>query len=620
MKIQYKLSLPLTGMILLFFLIIQIFLTASLRGYEEYIIHLEEETLLEGYQKELRSATEVAVTLIQDIYETPGLGNEEKMEIARKAVRHLRFGKDGYYYAYRAGSGENLIHGLTPANEGKSFWDLQSPDKTQYIIRDLDAAAREGSLFVTFYWSKPGEEEGLVFPKLGTAMMVPGTDIWVGTGAYIDDIDSVILSRNTELAENTDRMRLRLLIIMIGAAVILFAFILRLIHRVIAPVANLSRVAMASEGTDFSVIPQVTERKFSDEITILETSFRDLFQNFSSVITGIQKSAGDSLESSARMTDAIADIQESLIESGDSFQGIAAAEKQLATEADLNLKLSNDLKDFTENTKSLALKQTEEVEDAARSIGSMQREVESVASGIESFHSITGDLDQNARGGEESIGQAVRSLEKADQAAGTIHEAIAMINDLTEQTNILAINASIEAARAGSVGDGFGVVANEIRTLAENSRSNMEDISAQLKDIALSIRVSRDYTNQADSTFRKIRKLSDEVILGTEQIASHTSSIRSVSQDVARLLQNLIDGSSQTSESSLNAVEKVHDLSESATELSQLALNLQKTLEAVESRYRLIQDQSSSIREESDRNTRKMEDLSRSVSSFKTGA
>ena len=64
---------------------------------------------------------------------------------------------------------------------------------------------------------------------------------------------------------------------------------------------------------------------------------------------------------------------------------------------------------------------------------------------------------------------------------------------------------------------------------------------------------------------------------------------------MARLLQNLVDGSIQKSKSSLNAVEKVHDLSESASELSQLAQNLQKTLDVVEDRYRHIQEQSSRI-------------------------
>ena len=97
-------------MILLFFLIIQAFLTTGLRRYEEYyIMDLEEKTLLEGYQKELRSATGLAVTFIQNIYATPGLGDEEKLGIARKAVGSLRFGSDGYYSAYRAGTGENLI-------------------------------------------------------------------------------------------------------------------------------------------------------------------------------------------------------------------------------------------------------------------------------------------------------------------------------------------------------------------------------------------------------------------------------------------------------------------------------------------------------------------------------
>ena len=74
-------------------------------------------------------------------------------------------------------------------------------------------AANDGSLFVEFYWSKPGEDPELVFPKLGTAMMVPGTEIWIGTGAYIDDVEKKMSQNDAELAETISVFRQRLIII-----------------------------------------------------------------------------------------------------------------------------------------------------------------------------------------------------------------------------------------------------------------------------------------------------------------------------------------------------------------------------------------------------------------------
>ena len=118
-------------------------------------------------------------------------------------MEKIRFGTDGYFYGYQRGNGINVIHGGNPGNVGKNLWDLQSPDKKQYIIRELDKAASDGSMFLEFYWSKPGEPENVVFPKLGTAMMVPGTDIWIGTGVYTDEIEKAVLSLESELDSRT---------------------------------------------------------------------------------------------------------------------------------------------------------------------------------------------------------------------------------------------------------------------------------------------------------------------------------------------------------------------------------------------------------------------------------
>ena len=320
------------------------------------------------------------------------------------------------------------------------------------------------------------------------------------------------------------------------------------------------------------------------------------------------------------MNVSIKDISESLADSWMSLQGIAVAEKQLTTEAGANLRISVDLKAFLEESKTLAYEQYKNVDNSVRYIDAMQNEIKQVDQGINEYHQLISELDSRAHRGSESISTAVQSLEAADKAAGTINEAISMISDLTEQTNILAINASIEAARAGTAGNGFGVVAKEIRTLAENSRGNMAMIGQQLQDVAQSIRSGRERTEEAEGTFKDIQNFSRDVLLGIEGISDQNSSIRARSQEVESLLSRLTAGADKTKDSTLQAFEKVQILEESASELTQLARNMKDTLGRVETGFGLIQKHSSAILNESVSNNKKMDLLQDSVSPFKTGA
>ncbi len=617
MKIRYKLSLPIVGLILLFFTIILFFVSFGLSSYSDIAHKNLKETLVEGHKKELKTATELASSLISDIFRIEGISEDEKLELARESIGPLRFGNGEYFYAYRKGSGVNLIHGQTPSNEGKSLWDLQSPDGEQFIIRDLDKAAGSGNLFVEFYWSKPGEDQEKVFPKLGTAMMVPGTDIWVGTGVYIDDIEVEITSINSILTEAGAAMQRNLLFIMLAALLILFFLILTLIRGVIAPVSALSRIAADSGGTDFSVIPEVRTPLTPDETTVLEESFSTLFLSFSDVLREVIASVTSSTDSGSLMYKSLTEINKALEESGLAFKEIEASETQLSNEAASNLTLSVNLKDFIEGTAKLASEQTDSVRAAADYIGALQNRVKMIAGNIEEYNGLTSELDSSAREGEKRISAAVEYLEEADAAAGNINKAIAMISDITERTNILAINASIEAARAGQAGEGFAVVANEIRALAANSRVNMEQIAQQLNQIAQSIVASRETTVQADESFREIGQLSRRVIDGNSRLSTNNQVIQQMSGEVDGVLGKLTVQSEETGRSSVQALDKVRELSTSASELTQLSLNLQNTMNTVEKSYASIRDKSALILERAEENNRNMEILSVTVGQFR---
>lgn len=617
MKIRYKLSLPVMGIISLFSLLILVFIFSNFKNYETTISENVEKNLIDGYKKELKSSTELAVSLMESIYKDDQLSQEEKIQKAQNMIRPLRFGQDGYFYAYKKGTGENIIHGTTPANEGKNLWDLQSPDKKQYIIRDLDNAAVNGSVFVNFYWSKPGEDKNEYYPKLGTAMMVPGTEIWIGTGTYIDNIDLEIQLQNDSFKTISTKLAYILLSLTILSMIILFFLIRNLIKTVVNPISDLSQIAIESQGTDFTTIPEIKKRLFPDEISILEESFRNLFLQFKKMLTNVKGASESSIQSGDNMNESIIGITNSLKEASLALQKIEIAEKQISLEADSNVQIGIGLAQFIEETKNLSLKQTDHVDAAVGSITIMQNEIDTIAQKISENDSFANELDISAKNGERDITLAVTNLEMADKAAGIINDAISMINDTTAKTNLLAMNASIEAARAGNIGKGFAVIANEIKKLAENSTVKMENITEHLQNIAKSIEVSLDSAKHAKDTFNEIETISVKVLTGMKSISENNDSIQNISGKVDDVLSGLTEDTALTNASSSLAYDKVKDLSKSASDLTSLASSLQKSLIDLKSGYSTITSQSDVILHESKNNTQNMASLSESVSLFK---
>jgi methyl-accepting chemotaxis protein len=615
--IRAKLAGPSVILAIITFATLFTITTRSVGELERFAIEEERSTLLEGYKRELKSATEVASSLIAEIYTRPLLSDEAKLEEARKAIGPLRFGKDGYYYAYRAGHGLNLIHGSTPSNEGKSLWDLQSPDKKQYIIRDLDAAAAKGELFVSFYWSKPGGEANKVYPKLGTALAVPGTDIWVGTGAYVDEIESETKAIAAHYAIIVSRITVVLAAFALAAPLLLIALMILGVRAVSAPVERLSDFARETGGVDFRTPFVPPKRRFPDEVSDLEGSFSELLGGFAAVIGSIQASVSLSRKSGESVREASAEISSRIDVTESAMRDIAEAGRRLGGEARANADLSEEMESFVAQTADLAAAQSESVSSSSSAISAMSVRMAKVAADAQARSESARALDSAAKEGSVTIERASRSLAAAGASAEAIGEIIAIIDDISERTNLLAMNAAIEAAHAGSVGKGFAVVANEIRTLARNSSDSSRKVAERLKEIADSIAASRAETDSAMESFRVIASSSSEVSGAMESMTQAAKSLADTGQSVDTTLAELDESSRKVASSAVEARGKVKDMAGSAAVLEKLSGSLEASISAAGRAISDIESQAMTIKEAAERNAAEANALAGSVARFK---
>lgn len=251
---------------------------------------------------------------------------------------------------------------------------------------------------------------------------------------------------------------------------------------------------------------------------------------------------------------------------------------------------------ITEQTNISVQQQKSETEQVATAMNEMTTTVHDVAGSILHTANAANDASDETAKGRRVVEQAVEHIQElasqVERAAETIHEVeqdsenisaiLDVIKGVSEQTNLLALNAAIEAARAGEQGRGFAVVADEVRTLASRTRQSTEEINKMIEKLQTGARQAVEVMGgsckkaqtavaqggQAGSSLVAISEAVSKIRDMSAQIASAAEEQSAVSEEINRNIVRISDLANETAESTVQTSTASQDLARMAEELN----------------------------------------------------
>ena len=430
--------------------------TLVLGGLSYWVLHEQalkdvadaRERLMVQSRNGLQNTVEAAMTVVKPLYDKAAAGDTEARQEAIRLLSAISYGKDGYIFGYDSNV-VRLFKGNDPAGIGKSFKDNRDPSGV-YLNQELVRVGKDGSHFSRYSSSLPGNKDVLV-PKLAYTDYLPKWDLVIGSAVNLDGVEAEVAAVADQVAKRTqDQLWLifgtsGVLLVVIGIAAQLFA------ARTLRPLAqireNLDDIA-AGEGDLTRRLP-VNGRDEIGELAAAFNRFVDRIQGtIAQVVDITHQFTGllDDVAQQAQRTDR--DMQRQRSETDQvatAINQMSAAAQEVASSA---LRASE------------ATRQTEEKGRLAR---------ETVATSVARIHELV-----------EEVRQSSVSLDGLKRDVGAIVGVLDVIRAIAEQTNLLALNAAIEAARAGEAGRGFAVVADEVRALASRTQQSTQEIQGMI--------------------------------------------------------------------------------------------------------------------------------------------
>jgi methyl-accepting chemotaxis protein len=503
-----------------------------------------------AFDKNARNQVENAASLLQSVYSRSQKGEmtlEEAKLTGANLLRDLRYDKEGYFWADTS-EGVNVVH-FVKATEGTSRIGLRDTKGKEFIREILEKGKQPGGGFTDYWFVKPGSPEPS--QKRGYSLEFKPFGWVIGTGNYIDDVKPILAQEQTKLRHNIFLFLGVLLAVTVSSVAFSVLFTKHMIKDLGGAPEMITELALRIAGGELEISSPSRQ-----PATGIHASMISMTTQLKTIIVGITTLANSVAAESSGLQGRIAQLADGASDTVDQAVSVSTASEQMAaTSADIASSCHH-------------------AAEAAQQAGKKAKAgADVVQSTIEGMACIALQVQDAA--------VSVKGLGSRSEQIG---EIIGTIEDIADQTNLLALNAAIEAARAGEQGRGFAVVADEVRALAERTTRATKEISDMIKAIQKETLVAvaamedgvkkvEQGTAGAEASGRALQDILleiDALALQVNQIATAAEEQTATTSDISQSIQRITDVAHKASDNTSSSVEATARLDHVARELQAL--------------------------------------------------